>query len=466
MSSTRPRLVVAGNGVVSHRFCRELIQRAAGRYRITVIGEERRPAYDRVRLGAVLGGAPIDDLSLAPPAWYQRHGIELVLGDPVVSIDRRRGAVATANWRELRYDVLVLATGARPTLPRIPGIDLPGVLTCRTADDVLTARMQSRRCASAAVLGGGLLGLEVARGLADMGLQAHVIEAAPHLLPRQLDQRSADLVHEQTQRSGVRVAVNRRLRAIRRGPFDLTLVMEDSPPLSVDMVVVAAGVRPRDRLARQAGLVVDERAGGVVVDDRLVTSDPRILAIGDCARHRGVAYGLAGPGYQMARVAAERLAGARSQFRGADLSCRLNVAGIEVAALGERDARGAREVVHQDGGRRRVLLVRGDRVVGLRCVGPWPALPAIERAMAERRRVGAAELARFARTGEPWERRPILVQLDGDPGDVVVRARWPRLVASLAALRRARAWLMGGHWVLLALFPLLVALHLIAFLLP
>jgi len=489
MKSARPRLVVAGNGMVSHRFCRELVQREPQRHHITVFGEEPRPAYDRIHLSSVLKGEPIDDLSLAPRAWYDEHGIELVLGDPVVSIDRRRSRVAASSGREASYDTLVLATGAAPVVPPIPGCDLPGVLTYRSADDVSTVRLLAMRCASAAVLGGGLLGLEVAKALAEMGVETYAIESAPHLLPRQLDRLSADLVHEQIERSGVRIAVARRVRAIRREPHSLMVDLEDSPPLAVDLVVVAAGVRPRDRLARSGGLAVEDRSGGVVVDDDLTTSDRRILAIGDCARHDGVAYGLVGPGYQMARVAADRLAGGSSRFRGGDPSCRLNVAGVHVAALGEHRAGDARELVHQNGAVRRTLLVRGDQIAGIRCVGPWPSLIAVERAMAEKRRISAADLDRFVRSGDLWrdydpdlttirfyadaalvchcasasfgavraevERgcttlaaigaatgagsvcgtcRPLLAQLCGDRAATPARPRWPLLVASLAAL--------------------------------
>jgi nitrite reductase (NADH) large subunit len=490
MKAERKHLVVVGNGMIGFRFCREILQRAPDRHRITVFAEEERPAYDRIHLTAVLRGQRIDDLSLAPRTWYQQRRIDLVLNDPVVSIDRQRGVVVSSAGREAEFDHLVLATGAEPTIPPIPGADLPGVLTYRSANDVLTARLHARRCSSAAVLGGGLLGLEVAKALADMDIETYVIEAATHLMPRQLDPLSADLVHEQIERGGVRIAVQRRVQAIRQETHSLLVELRDSPPLAVDLVLIAAGVRPRDQLARAAGLVVDDRRGGVAVDDHMVTSDPRILAIGDCARHAGVAYGLVGPGYQMARVAAECLAGGSASFTGADMSCRLNVGGVEVAALGEHDAADAHPLVYQEGEVRRTLMMRDHTIVGVRCIGPWPSLIAIERAIAEKRPLSYAEMNRFSRYGDVWTEgdpevttirgygdaatlchcanvtfgevrcemargcvtlatigtstgagtvcgscRPLLAQLCGDrsvPGPV--RARWPLLTASLVAL--------------------------------
>jgi nitrite reductase (NADH) large subunit len=490
MKSARQQLVVVGNGMVGHRFCRELSQRAPDGFRVTVFAAEERPAYDRIHLTSVLKGGRIEDLSLAPRSWYEQRRIELVLDDPVVSIDRRRGVVVSRSGREQPYDTLVLATGAEPAVPPIPGSDLPGVIAYREATDVLTARLHTRRCATAAVLGGGLLGLEVAKALADLRIETYAIESATHLMPRQLDSLSADLVHDQIERAGVRIAVQRRVQAIRRDTHSLLVELRDSPPLAVDLVVLATGVRPRDQLARAAGLAVDDVRGGIAIDDHLVTSDPRILAIGDCARHAGVSYGLVGPGYQMARVAAERLAGGTATFVGADASCRLNVAGIEVAALGDHAAENARHIVYQEGEVRRTLVMRDHCIAGVRCVGPWPSLIAVERAMAEKRPLSFAEMHRFSRSGDVWTEgdpevttirgyadsatvchcasvsfgdvrcemargcttlaaigastgagsvcgscRPVLAQLCGDrTAPAPVRARWPLLVASLAAL--------------------------------
>jgi nitrite reductase (NADH) large subunit len=404
MTTGRPTVLVAGNGMVGFRFCRELVARAPGRFRIVVFGEEDRPAYDRVHLSQLFDNRRLDDLALASRAWYERNDIELHLGDPIESIDRPKSRVLSHSGRQVHYDTLILATGAAPVIPDIPGIDLAEVHVYRNAADLLAIRVQARRAGSAAVLGGGLLGLEVAAALVRLGLETTVVEPAPHLMPRQLDPLSADLLQSEVERLGVQVVTGVRPRSIRSRLGLQVVELEVATPLAVDFVVVAAGVKPRDELARSAGLVIDED-GGVEIDDRVATSDPQILAIGDCARHAGVTYGLVGPGYEMARVAAERLAtGLRApsvRFAGADRSCRLAVAGVEVAALGDYDG-GGRQLAFEASGVRRTMVLRGGSIVGARSVGPWPELGEVEMAIASERRLSAQEIDRFCRTGTPF----------------------------------------------------------------
>lgn len=416
-AGARPTVLVAGNGMVGFRFCRELVARAGDRVRIVVYGEEDRPAYDRVHLTQLFDTRRHDELALAPRSWYAHNGVELHVGDPIAWIDRRERRARSRSGREIRYDTLVLATGADPVEPPIPGLDLPGVFLYRTAADLLAIKLHTLRAGSAAVLGGGLLGLEVAAALARLGLATSVIEPARHLLPRQLDAISADIVASDLARRGIQIHTATRARAIRHRMGLLVVELDRTEPLAVDLVVVAAGVRPRDGLAAAAGLAVDEDEGGILVDDRLTTSDPDILAIGDCARHAGVSYGLVGPGYEMARVAAERLASRddSARFTGADRSCRLSVAGIEVAALGEHDA-GGRPLVFHDGEVRRTLILRAGAVVGARAVGPWPRIDEIELAITSGRRLLAQEIDRFCRTGDPFIARA------PDRGAV---GRWP-----------------------------------------
>jgi nitrite reductase (NADH) large subunit len=406
MTASRPTVLVAGNGMVGFRFCRELVARAADRYKIVVYGEDDRPAYDRVHLTHILGSRRLEDLALAPKSWYQQSGIELHVGDPIAWVDRHDRRARSLSGREIRYDTLVLATGADPVEPPIHGVDLPGVFLYRNAADVSAIKLHARRANAVAVLGGGLLGLEVAAALAKNGLQTTVVEPARHLMPRQLDPISADIVESDLARRGIHVMTGTRPRAIRHRMGMLVVELDRGEPLPVELVVVAAGIRPRDDLASSAGLAVDEDDGGVLIDDRLVTSDPNILAIGDCARHAGVAYGLVGPGYEMARIAAERLAGRpdATLFTGADRSCRLSVAGIEVAALGDHDA-GGRPLVFHDGEVRRTLILRGGAVVGARAVGPWPRIDEIELAIASGRRLLAQESDRFCKTGDPFTAR-------------------------------------------------------------
>jgi nitrite reductase (NADH) large subunit len=440
VTTARPTVLVAGNGMVGLRFCRELVARAGDRVRLVVHGEEERPAYDRVHLTRLLDDGRPEDLVLAPRSWYQQHGIALHLGDPIACIDRRERWARARSGRETRYDLLVLATGAEPALPPIPGVDLPGVFLDRTAADLAAIKLAARRARAVAVLGGGLLGLEIAAALARRGLHATVVEPARHLLPRQLDPIAGELVASDLERRGLDILTGTRARAIRHRLGLQVVELDHGEPLAVDMVVVAAGVRPRDGLASAAGLAVDEEAGGVLVDDQLTTSDPHILAIGDCARHAGVAYGLVGPGYQMARVAAERVSGAdpAARFSGADRSCRLAVAGIEVAALGEHDG-GGRPLVFHDGEVRRTLVLRDGAVVGARAVGPWPRIGEIELAIASGRRLVAQEIDRYWRTGDPFAARA------PDRGGAL---RWPDAALACRCARvtcgAVRAELAGG----------------------
>ncbi len=447
MTAVRPTVLVAGNGMVGFRFCRELVARAGDRVRLVVYGEDDRAAYDRVHLTQILGSRRLEDLALAPRSWYQQNGIELHLGDPIAWVDRREQRARARSGREVRYDTLVLATGADPVEPPIPGVDLPGVFLYRSAADVCAIKLHARRASSAAVLGGGLLGLEVAAALARLGIHTSVIEPGRHLMPRQLDAISADIVESDLAGRGIHVLSGTRPRAIRQRMGLLVVELDRGEPVPADLVVIAAGVRPRDGLASAAGLVVDEEDGGVLVDDHLVTSDPHILAIGDCARHAGVAYGLVGPGYEMARVAAERLAGGAGAavFSGADRSCRLSVAGIDVAALGEHDA-GGRPLVFHDGDLRRTLVLRGGAVIGARAVGPWPRIDEIELAIASGRRLLAQEIDRFCKTGDPFTARA--------PGRGAV-SRWPDAALACRCARvtcgAVRAEVAGGCSSLVAL---------------
>lgn len=334
--SPQLRVIVVGCGMVGLRFCEELVSRAApARFRIVCIGEEARPAYDRVHLSELFAGRSAADLALADRDWFGEQGIELVLDDPVTQIERRGRKVQTRSGRRIRYDVLVLATGSAPFVPPISGVDLPGVFVYRTIDDVEAIQSWGGcRIRRAAVIGGGLLGLEAAKAVLDLGLETHVVEFAPRLMPRQVDGGGGEVLRRAIEDLGVRVHCGAQTDAIVGGGAVRALRLLDQGELPVDMVVVSAGIRPRDELARAAGLAVGER-GGIAVDTTLTTSDPSIAAIGECALASGMIYGLVGPGYEMARVLAARLCGEDQRFTGADLSTRLKLLGVEVASFGD-----------------------------------------------------------------------------------------------------------------------------------
>ena len=328
--------VVVGNGPVGHRFCEKLVEFGGG-YRIVTFCEEPRPAYDRVHLTSYFEHRDPGRLALARLDWYREHGIEIHVGDRAREIDRSRRTVVSQSGVETPYDRVVLATGSRPFVPPIAGVDKQGVFVYRTIEDLDAIIDYARTASSCAVIGGGLLGLEAAKAAYDLGLETHVVEFAPRLMPRQIDSPGSRLLVRKIEDLGVRVHLSKSTRKVLGNGIVRGLEFTDSGALDVDMIIVSAGIRPRDGLARRCGLQVGER-GGVMVDDRLQTSDPDILAIGEVALHRGTAYGLVGPGWEMAEVAAARLAGQDRRFAGADLSTKLKLMGVDVASFGEYEA--------------------------------------------------------------------------------------------------------------------------------
>ena len=367
--------VVIGNGMVSHRFCQTLTERdPARRHRLVVVGEERLPAYDRVNLTSYLGLSSADPLLLATRGWYEERGIELHIGTRIARIDRTERLAITHTGEALRYDTLVLATGSAPFVPRLPGIDLSGVFMYRTIDDLDGIAAYAARARSAVVIGGGLLGLEAARAMLDRGVETHVVEVAPRLMPRQLDEGAASLLQAAIHKMGIHVRVDARVKRI-VGPGRVARVtLADDSSIAADIVLVCAGIRPRDELARDARLEV-ATDGGVVVDDRLQTSDRRIFAIGEVARHAGVIYGLVAPGYDMADTVARILTGEEAAFRGSDESARLKVLGTDVASVGSpfQDPAGTTVVTLHDQVRRvyKKLVFQKDkrRLLGAILVG-------------------------------------------------------------------------------------------------
>ncbi|MET7832785.1 nitrite reductase large subunit NirB [Micromonospora sediminicola] len=326
------RLVVVGNGMVGQRFVEALRARDRdGRWRVTVLAEERRPAYDRVRLSALFDGVDADELSLHTPD----DGVELRLGEPVTGVDRARRVVTTADG-EHPYDALVLATGSYPFVPPVDGTDLPGVFVYRTLDDLTAIREHARGRRTGAVIGGGLLGLEAANALRLLGLATSVVEFAPRLMPVQVDEAGGAMLRRYVEELGVTSYLGVATTALRPGPDGTVaaLSLADGRTVDAELVVVAAGIRPRDELARAAGLPVGPR-GGVLVDAACRTADERIWAVGECAAVDGVCHGLVAPGYATAEVVADRLLGGAATFPGADTATKLKLLGVDVASFGD-----------------------------------------------------------------------------------------------------------------------------------
>ncbi|PGH41593.1 nitrite reductase (NAD(P)H) [Micromonospora sp. WMMA1996] len=326
------RLVVVGNGMVGQRFVEALRTRDRdGRWRVTVLAEERRPAYDRVRLSALFDGVDADELSLHTPD----DGVELRLGEPVTGVDRARRVVTTADG-EYPYDALVLATGSYPFVPPVDGTDLPGVFVYRTLDDLAAIREHARGRRTGAVIGGGLLGLEAANALRLLGLATSVVEFAPRLMPVQVDEAGGAMLRRYVEELGVTSYLGVATTALRPGPDGTVaaLSLADGRTVDAELVVVAAGIRPRDELARAAGLPVGPR-GGVLVDAACRTADERIWAVGECAAVDGACHGLVAPGYATAEVVADRLLGGAATFPGADTATKLKLLGVDVASFGD-----------------------------------------------------------------------------------------------------------------------------------
>ncbi|MEJ1964351.1 MAG: nitrite reductase large subunit NirB [Gammaproteobacteria bacterium] len=374
--SMQTKLVVIGHGMVGQRFLEQLVEAAPGRFEITVLGEEPRAAYDRVHLTSFFSGKTADDLSVTPVGFMQRHGIDLRLSERAAAIDRDAKLVRTLTGGDLPYDVLVLATGSCPFVPPVPGREREGCFVYRTIEDLEAISAAAQSSKTGVVIGGGLLGLEAAKALCDLGLETHVVEFAPRLMAVQVDAGGGALLRSKIEAIGVRVHTGANTRII--GPGEVArhrLEFTDGRSLDADVVVFSAGIRPRDELARTAGLVVGDR-GGIVVDDACRTSDPSVFAIGECALWRGRIFGLVAPGYQMAKTAADQLAGSKSAtFLGADMSTKLKLLGVEVASLGDAHCAtpGAKAYAFTDERRqvykKLVVDAEGKRVLGGVLVG-------------------------------------------------------------------------------------------------
>src|SRR3984893_2536685 len=364
------RLVVIGNGMVGQRLLEQL-QTSFPKLEITVLCEESRPAYDRVHLSSYFSGKSAQELSLAEPDFFDRSGIRLKLSERAVAIDRERRVVETASGLHLEYDRVVLATGSYPFVPSIPGCNRPGCYVYRTIDDLDAIRLASANAKSCVVIGGGLLGLEAAKALQDLGLETHVVEFAPRLMAVQIDDAGGSMLRGRIRNLGVGVHTAKQTTAIVDGSERThRLQFADGSDLETDLIVFSAGIRPRDEWARVAGLQVGDR-GGVVIDDACRTSDLDIFAIGECALWKGKVYGLVAPGYQMASIVASQLqGGAEVRFGGADMSTKLKLMGVDVASIGDSHAMesGARACVFIDERRqiykKLVVNEEGTRLLG------------------------------------------------------------------------------------------------------
>ena len=328
------RIIVVGNGMVGFKFCEKLRSRNK-EVAVAVYGEEPRPAYDRVHLSSFFSGKTADDLLMAPASWYGENNIELYTSELVTSINRENKTVTTHSGKIDHYDYLVLATGSGAFVPTIPGVERHGVFVYRTIEDLNQITQYSKNISRAAVMGGGLLGLEAAKALVDLGLETHVVEFASRLMPRQLDDIGASILAHKLNQLDIRIHTNKSTSAIEGNGKIEGLRFADSSLLEIELLVISDGIRPRDELAKASALTVHAR-GGVIVNDHLQTSDENIFAIGEVAVYNNMVYGLVAPGYEMAECVVRQIVNEPTKlFTGFDMSTKLKLIGTDVGSFGD-----------------------------------------------------------------------------------------------------------------------------------
>ena len=363
-------LVVVGNGMATARLVDELARVALGRYAIAVIGDEPRLAYNRVLLSSVLAGETAShDIELRPASWWRDRGVTLKYGCRATEIDVGRHELKIANEESVSFSRLVLATGSTPLRLNVPGSDLAGVHTFRDSRDVdllLTLAAQKKRVV---VVGGGLLGLEAAYGLAKAGAPVTLIHLMDRLMERQLDAPAADLLKTLVERKGIKVLLNANTARLHGEPRVDGIELTDGRRIDADAVIFAAGIRPNIGLAKDAGIAVGR---GIMVDDHLQTATPEIFALGECAEHRGICYGLVEPAYEQARILAQHLAGKTAAYGGSVVATNLKVSGVSVFSAGDFiGAEGSETILLSDvrHGTYKKLVISQGRLAGAVLVG-------------------------------------------------------------------------------------------------
>jgi nitrite reductase (NADH) large subunit len=374
----RAKLVVIGNGMAAGRVLEEIFERRPVSFDVAIYGSEPRVNYNRILLSPVLAGEKAyEDIVIHDEAWYARHGATLHKGETIASINRDAGTVITAAGSVEAYDKLLIATGSTPITIPVHGVTLPGIVTFRDLDDVEVMLSQAQKGGRAVVIGGGLLGLEAAAGLKANGMDVSVVHLMPTLMERQLDPSAGHLLQKAIEKRGIKVLTSANTQAILGEERVKGVRLDRDRILPCDMVVMAVGIRPNARLAKEAGLAVER---GVKVDDAMRTSDPNIYAVGECVEHRGQCYGLVAPLFEMAKVVAAQLCGhGAATYQGSVTYTKLKVSGIDLFSAGDFNATdGDEDVVLRDPSRgiyKRIILrdnrVRGAVLYGETDDGPW-----------------------------------------------------------------------------------------------
>ncbi len=365
LEGRRPeRLLVVGGGMASLKLVEELVEHCPGRYEIVLASKETHPPYNRVLLSSLLAGeAQEADIGLRPAGWFAEKGIVLLAGVEVSALRPARHEAVLASGGRYRYDRLVLATGSRAIRLPVPGHMLPGVLTFRDLDDVDVLR-RAEPGSRAVVIGGGLLGVEAACGLAKCGVAVTLVHIMPRLMERQLDVRAAALLKTAVESKGVEVILEAQTASIQGNGKVEHVALKDGRAIAADLVVMAAGIRPETALAESGGVEIGR---GIKVDDKLETNWPGVYAIGECAEHRGACYGVVEPVYEQAKVLARYLAGMPARYEGSVAAASLKVSGVPVFSMGDFEGEGAETIRLEDEGAAsyRKLVIRDNRLAGV-----------------------------------------------------------------------------------------------------
>jgi nitrite reductase (NADH) large subunit len=389
---TKQRLVVIGNGMASGRFTETLLARKGGEYYdVVVFGEEPYGNYNRILLSSVLAGShKLKDILLNSPEWYRENGVTLRSGVRVEAVDRARKKVFAVDGVFEDYDVLVFATGSSPFIPPINGLGstrgalLEGVFVFRTLDDGLRIMQHARDARKAVVLGGGLLGLEAARGLLNRDIEVHVVELAAHPMATQLDDQAGSMLRSTLEGMGIRFHLGTSVVGAKGERRIESITLSDGSSESCDLLIISAGIRPNVEIAKRSGLAVER--GILVGDDLACLNDPSVHAIGECAQHRGYTYGLAAPGSEQARILADRLSRANPQalYAGSNISTTLKVLGVDLFVLGKKEPAGDLDEVltytDPNRGIYKKLILRDGRLGGAILLGDNGASPRLLRA--------------------------------------------------------------------------------------
>lgn len=361
----KEKIVLVGNGMAGIRCVEEIIKRSPDRFAITIFGSEPHENYNRILLSSVLQGeASFEDLTTHNSEWYRKNNIQLFVNETVTCIDGHNKTIMTNKGRHISYDKLILATGSIPFLLPLPGNDLEGIMTFRTIEDCEKIIESSKWCKKAVVIGGGVLGLEAARGLLHLGLEVHVVHLSPFIMDRQLDSVAARLLQKELEKQGMRFLLEKETSKFTGNNRVEKVMFKDGAVVDTDLVVMAAGVRPNITLAKECGIQINH---GIVVNDYLETNKKDIYALGECAEHNGVVYGLVKPLYEQGRILARRICGQNSErYKAAALSTKLKISGVDVFSAGQLEVRDGKILTAYDESERiyKKLVFQGKTIMG------------------------------------------------------------------------------------------------------